>query len=231
MKIRNDTTYHSTQTFTIVLILVLNSFFTVAFNVNINHSFIVSELFTLYGILVITGIARVSMSHNVSVATVTSQDTTSSGRTPEDYVENTTSSSGNIASQADYYEVKKKLEEREKLKEELLRQYEAGHLKTQMCSLGAVSSTVPTLLSGNTNHPRQIPTIEEHRAASTSTMVRRTVSLTRPLHLPDVSRPPPGYNFPLAAVTQPVPTSTPVPSVPLFQPTPTPTPYTYEVSA
>ena len=169
------------------------------------------------------------MSHNVSVATVTSQDTTSSGRTPEDLVENTTSSVGNLAAQADYYEVKKKLEEREKLKEELLRQYEAGQLKTQMCSLGAMSSTVPTLLSGNTNHPRQIPTIEEHRAASTSTMVRRTtVSLPRPLHLPDLSRPPPGYNFPLA--TQPVvPTPSPAPSVSLYPQAQTPTPYLYEV--
>ena len=101
-------------------------------------------------------------------------------------------------------------EQREKLKEELLRQYEAGTLK------GAGS----ILCHNNNNVPRQIPTIEEHRLASaasssinssTVSSLKRSVSagkpsiislassgvpvLGAPLHLPDITRPPPGYHY------------------------------------
>ena len=98
----------------------------------------------------------------------------------------------NIA--ANLRQVRDKLEElkKEELKEELLRQYEAGQLKP---------ATANATLS--LNQPRQIPTIEEHRANSTA-VVRRTASVTRPVtvsapssvYLPDLSRPPPGYNYP-----------------------------------
>ena len=144
------------------------------------------------------------MSHNVSVATVTSQDTISSGRTQEE-------SDNNVPADAALQHVQKKLktlDEREKLKEELLRQFEAGQLKTAS----------HTILSGTydvRNQPllqpraRQIPTIEEHRAANAnpSQVLRRTTSLPRSaasltiqpggsLYLPDLSRPPPGYTYP-----------------------------------
>ena len=65
---------------------------------------------------------------------------------------------------------KMELDAREKLKEELLRQYEA--------------------LNSSQSAPRQIPTIEENRASS----VKRVPVVTRPpSYFPDVSRPPPGY--------------------------------------
>lgn len=116
-------------------------------------------------------------------------------------------------------------DKREKLKEELLRQYEAGQLKE--CVPGS-------LLSSNNNVPKQIPTIEEHRQANSSALRRSlAVSLTRssvvtpatasvlpPLQLPDVSRPPPGYNFSssaaaaltLPAVSSYLPQTTPLPT-------------------
>ena len=64
------------------------------------------------------------MSHNVSVATVTSQNTISSGRTQDE-------SDNNVPVDAALHHVQNKLktlDEREKLKEELLRQFEAGQL-------------------------------------------------------------------------------------------------------
>ena len=70
---------------------------------------------------------NISMSHNV---TMTSHDTSSSGyRTHEDLHD-----SKKIVT----------LEDREKLKEELLRQYEAGQLKPRV------------ILSGSSNTPRQV---------------------------------------------------------------------------
>ena len=68
---------------------------------------------------------------------------------------------------------KMELEAREKLKEELLRQYEA--------------------LNPGVTAPRQIPTIEENRASSGSTVKRLQVVARAPSYFPDVSRPPPGY--------------------------------------
>ena len=102
-------------------------------------------------------------------------------------------------------------EKREKLKEELLRQYEAGQLK---------GCAPDSMMCHNNNVPKQIPTIEEHRQASSSAIRRSmAVSLTRsscsivtpatsvlpPLQLPDVSRPPPGYNFSSSAAAVTIP--------------------------
>ena len=117
----------------------------------------------------------------------------------------------NIA--ANLRQVRDKFEElkKEELKEELLRQYEAGQLKP-----------ITTL---SHNQPRQIPTIEEHRAASNSAaaaaVVRRAASISRPVtvsapssvYLPDLSRPPPGYNYPTvpAAVSSALISASPVP--------------------
>ena len=128
------------------------------------------------------------MSHNVS----DSQETTSSGYRTQEELETGAgvSMSRKLGEMSD----------REKLKEELLRQYEAGQLKSSI-------SSGPTILSGTTNHPRQIPTIEEYR--QTSVHFRRpvasvaSVALSRPvstqipasLHFPDISRPPPGYSY------------------------------------
>ena len=71
---------------------------------------------------------------------------------------------------------KMELEAREKLKEELLRQYEA-------LNPGVVGSH-------SQQAPRQIPTIEENRASS---VARVQVVARAPSYFPDVSRPPPGY--------------------------------------
>ena len=83
------------------------------------------------------------------------------------------------SSSAVSHETKEKMEldAREKLKEELLRQYEALN---------------PGLVAAHSSQsaPRQIPTIEENRASS----VKRVPVVTRPpSYFPDVSRPPPGY--------------------------------------
>ena len=72
---------------------------------------------------------------------------------------------------------KMELDAQEKLKEELLRQYEA--LNPGMVAAHSSQSA-----------PRQIPTIEENRASS----VKRVQVVARPpSYFPDVSRPPPGY--------------------------------------
>ena len=72
---------------------------------------------------------------------------------------------------------KMELSAREKLKEELLRQYEA-------LNPGVVAA------HSSQSAPRQIPTIVENRASS----VKRVQVVTRPpSYYPDVSRPPPGY--------------------------------------
>merc|ERR1719495_1308119 len=77
---------------------------------------------------------------------------------------------------------KVEMEAREKLKEELLRQYEAGQLGPPHHQSARLTSV-----------PRQIPTIEENRAhvkrMSTLTVSRPTPSS----YLPDLTRPPPGY--------------------------------------
>ena len=132
------------------------------------------------------------MSHNVSVSAASSQsqETSSSGyRTQEDVIK--TSSSGVTMSGMS--------SEREKLKEELLRQYEAGQLKA---SVSGGHHAPPTILSGNSNRPRQIPTIEEYRqnaAIAGVVQFRKPVAISATLptsvHFPDLSRPPPGYIY------------------------------------
>ena len=160
------------------------------------------------------------MSHNV---TMTSQDTSSSGyRTHEDLHD-----SKKIVT----------LEDREKLKEELLRQYEAGQLKPRVILSG--SSNTPRQVSDELTQtpevllllPLQIPTIEEFRAAVSSTSavcVRPRVAISVPrhvpslhldsrhvssLHLPDVSRPPPGYSYPAQRTLYQSHLLTPAPSL------------------
>ena len=131
------------------------------------------------------------MSHNVSVSAASSQsqETSSSGyRTHEEVIK--TSSSGVTMSGM--------RSEREKLKEELLRQYEAGQLKASVSG----GHHGPTILSGNSNRPRQIPTIEEYRqnaAIAGVVQFRKPVAISAALptsvHFPDLSRPPPGYIY------------------------------------
>ena len=133
------------------------------------------------------------MSHNVSVSAGSSQsqETSSSGyRTQEEIIK--TSSSGVTMSS-----------EREKLKEELLRQYEAGQLKASVSGGHHGGHHGPTILSGNSNRPRQIPTIEEYRqnaAIAGVVQFRKPVAISASLiptsvHFPDLSRPPPGYIY------------------------------------
>ena len=128
------------------------------------------------------------MSHNVSVSAASSQsqETSSSGYRTQEGVIKTSSSSVTMSS------------EREKLKEELLRQYEAGQLKASVTG----GHHGPTILSGNSNRPRQIPTIEEYRqnaAIAGVVQFRKPVAISAPLptsvHFPDLSRPPPGYIY------------------------------------
>ena len=128
------------------------------------------------------------MSHNVSVSAGSSQsqETSSSGYRTQEEVIKTSSSSVTMSS------------EREKLKEELLRQYEAGQLKASVTG----GHHGPTILSGNSNRPRQIPTIEEYRqnaAIAGVVQFRKPVAISASLpasvHFPDLSRPPPGYIY------------------------------------
>ena len=120
---------------------------------------------------------------------------------------------------------KKEEAAREKLKEVLLRQFEAGQLKAEV-SLGSHQASpvsgaeIQKLLreykaeSGRETQPRQIPTIEEQREKMVTT--RRIIPQTRQaVPLPDLSRPPPGFLRP------------PVQAVPMsfYQPQPM---YSYE---
>ena len=148
------------------------------------------------------------MSHNVSSGSSQSQETSSSGyRTQEEVIKTSRSpSSSSVRKPGDM------TSEREKLKEELLRQYEAGQLKASVPTVlagghpgvsgGHHHHPVPTILSGNSNHPRQIPTIEEYRQTAAMGGVvqfRKPVAISAPLpsslHFPDLSRPPPGYIY------------------------------------
>jgi len=116
---------------------------------------------------------------------------------------------------------------REKLKEELLRQYEAGQLKPDKdpnCQPGPTTGDVQKLLReykmDGERQPRQIPTIEEQRGERAA-FVRRSVAVPRqivsvPRPLPDLSRPPPGYVYPIRTV-----------QMPIYQPAPQPI-YNYE---
>ena len=100
---------------------------------------------------------------------------------------------------------KMELDAREKLKEELLRQYEA-------LNPGVVAAR------SSQSAPRQIPTIEENRASSVQ---RVSVVARPPSYYPDVSRPPPGY----CALPPQV-----APGLQLYhQPQPLQLPYSYEV--
>ena len=143
------------------------------------------------------------MSHNVSVSTGSSQsqETSSSGfRTQEELPKTSRSPSSSSSGRkpGDTSDM-----EREKLKEELLRQFEAGQLKPSVGVLSGSHHHGPTILSGNSNLPRQIPTIEEYRQTSAVTGVVQfrkpvAVSATLPtssLNFPDLSRPPPGYVY------------------------------------
>ena len=120
-----------------------------------------------------------SLTHDVSMRTVSSGNSQDTGGSSSGYKTGGLTQSNN----------KLELEAREKLKEELLRQYEAGKLNPAGGVLPTPKSSVP----------RQIPTIEENRAS-----VRRmpavtavtAVSRPAPRYLPDLSRPPPGY-YPL----------------------------------
>ena len=96
---------------------------------------------------------------------------------------------------------------REKLKEELLRQFEAGQLKVD----GNLSSQATCSVLSQ-DQPRFIPTIEEQRDKLVS--VRHPA--TRPtVPLPDLSRPPPSFSRPHVQAL----------SVPLYQQQPI---YSYE---
>ena len=138
------------------------------------------------------------MSHNVSVSAGSSQsqETSSSGyRTQEEVIKTSSSGVRNPVMSG-------MSSEREKLKEELLRQYESGQLKASV-SGGHHDHHHhhhgPTILSGNSNRPRQIPTIEEYRQTAAVVQFRKPVSNSAPyptsLHFPDLSRPPPGYIY------------------------------------
>jgi hypothetical protein len=107
---------------------------------------------------------------------------------------------------------KKEEAAREKLKEELLRQFEAGQLKAEKDvphsqaspSAGEIQKLLRDYkLDGvREAQPRQIPTIEEQRDKTVST--RRSIPPPprhpAPVPLPDVSRPPPGYLRPVQAM-------------------------------
>ena len=97
---------------------------------------------------------------------------------------------------------------REKLKEELLRQFEAGQLKVDGNLSNPAVSSVPS-----PSQPRLIPTIEEQR---NKLLPVRLPSTTMPsVPLPDLSRPPPGFSRPHVQAL----------SVPFYQPQPM---YSYE---
>ena len=103
---------------------------------------------------------------------------------------------------------------REKLKEELLRQFEAGQLKSENEAHSLVSPSAGEIqkllrdykLDGEREaQPRQIPTIEEQRDKTVNT--RRSLIPAPPswapapqAPLPDLSRPPPGYLRPVQAI-------------------------------
>ena len=99
---------------------------------------------------------------------------------------------------------------REKLKEELLRQFEAGQLKVDGNFPSHATSSVPSL-----SQPKFIPTIEEQRDKFGP--VRHLPTAARPsVPLPDLSRPPPGFSRPQVQALS---------SVPFYQPQPI---YSYE---
>ena len=86
------------------------------------------------------------MSHNVSLTTATSGNSQDLGGSSSGY------KSGLTSMAEESHQAREAREAREKLKEELLRQYEAGQLRAPQTA--RVSSV-----------PRQIPTIEENRAS------------------------------------------------------------------
>ena len=163
------------------------------------------------------------MSHNVSISTGSSQsqETSSNGyRTQEEVIKTSRSpsSSSSVRKPGDMSDM---TSEREKLKEELLRQYEAGQLKPSVNVLSGGHHHGPTILSGNSNLPRQIPTIEEYRQTSAIAGVvqfRKPVAIsatlpTSTLHFPDLSRPPPGYIFSSHQTAAPSLQISPAPSI------------------
>ena len=116
-------------------------------------------------------------------------------------------------------ERRRELSTREKLKEELLRQYEAGQLKNEnelRSETDTKGADIQSLLSDykwdgeRTPQPRQIPTIEEQRERAAYAR-RSVVPVRQTVPLPDLSRPPPGYVCPV-----PVPLYQPVPQ-PIFR--------------
>ena len=107
---------------------------------------------------------------------------------------------------------------RERLKEELLRQYEAGQIETPEQGRGSVVSCHREE-SDVTSRARHIPTIQEQRDKFAFYKRRNymspSLSYARAVSLPDVSRPPPGYIRPVQTVVP----------VPYYQPQST---YSYE---
>ena len=163
------------------------------------------------------------MSHNVSISTGSSQsqETSSNGyRTQEEVIKTSRSPSlsSSVRKPGDMSDM---ASEREKLKEELLRQYEAGQLKPSVNVLSGGHHHGPTILSVNSNLPRQIPTIEEYRQTSAIAGVvqfRKPVAIsatlpTSTLHFPDLSRPPPGYIFSSQQTAAPSLQISPAPSI------------------
>ena len=127
--------------------------------------------------MVIFVIFRVLMSvHHMSITTASSGNSQDTGYKTGPGPTSSTPRTGQEGEKE-----KVEMEAREKLKEELLRQYEAGQLG-------------PPHQSGRlTSVPRQIPTIEENRA-HVARMSSLTVSRPTPSsYLPDLTRPPPGY--------------------------------------
>jgi len=124
-----------------------------------------------------------------------------------------------IVGEAGKDENEKKLDDdsREKLKEELLRQFEAGQLKTEQKvrgrnHAGPSALDIQTLLSDykmlgeRAPQPRQIPTIEEQREKAALANKHVLLSSRPSAPLPDLSRPPPGYVCPVQVPPyQPVP--------------------------
>ena len=163
------------------------------------------------------------MSHNVSISTGSSQsqEASSSGYRTQEEVTKTSRSPSSSSSVRKPGDMSDMTSEREKLKEELLRQYEAGQLKPSVNVLSGGHHHGPTILSGNSNLPRQIPTIEEYRQTSAIAGVvqfRKPVAIsatlpTSTLHFPDLSRPPPGYIFSSQQTAAPSLQISPAPSI------------------
>ena len=124
-----------------------------------------------------------SGNHNVSIATASSGNSQDTAGRSSGYKTCPGPASSTPRTGQEGEKDKGEMEAREKLKEELLRQYEAGQLGPPQHQSARLTSV-----------PRQIPTIEENRATvkrmSTLAVHRAPPSAA---YLPDLTRPPPGY--------------------------------------